>query len=147
MHLSGGFDLENHSVSELTITPFPAAADAAMLSAATKLSSGEDTVGYKEIKEKADLYAKCKKHLTESKKLSDEDADKHLEAAKDEELTAMGADEDGRQKSLADEKVAADKKVADEKESELKRMANLSGQKTKMIEFSKGLKAASMEKV
>ncbi len=202
-HLSGGFDLENHKISELTITPFPAAGEAHMLSrerlakevivheekyegheiviwrqstafgsflypqvdgdlikkgpnltieqavknckseidkgagkklGSTKLTSGEDTMGYKELKEKMDLYGKCKKHLMEEKKLSEEDADKHLEAAKDDELTSMAASEDDRQKKLA-----AD--AEEEKKSELKRMSALGESRGKIVELSKGLRA------
>jgi hypothetical protein len=196
-HLSGGFDLENHKVSELTITPFPAAGEAHMLSknrlvtsadgpiaeegehqgepfvvickangayewrgggttgsedtqakaaAAAKHAidtvkkgltnsklSSEDTMGYKETKEKADLYAKCKKHLTEHKKMSEEDADKHLEAAKPEELTAMGAEHDEHEKKLAADTV---------EKAEKEKLAALAGQKANLIKLAKGFKTS-----
>lgn len=142
-NLSGGFDLENHRVTELTITPFPAAPDASMLSN-QKLSS-EDTVGYKELKEKMDLYGKCKKHLKEFKKMSDEDADKHLEEAKDEDLKKMAAEEDDRDKKLAAEKDDQEKKEKDAKDAEMKRMAGLKDGKAKFVELSKGLKATGVK--
>lgn len=45
-HLSGGLDLENHKISELTITPFPAAANASFLSRARMADQVLDTWNY-----------------------------------------------------------------------------------------------------
>lgn len=47
-HLSIGADLEKHSISELTITPFPAAADASLL-AKTHLGSAKKESSYKDF--------------------------------------------------------------------------------------------------
>lgn len=189
-HLSGGFDLENHKVSELTITPFPAAAEAHMLKRfhkavmykdheirvfpapadkwnwETRYHSGvvdsedaavaagkkdiddfhathpnlsknpEDKMGMKEVKEKAALYEKCRKHLTEHKKMSEEDADKHLEAAKHEELTAMSKEHDEHLKHLAEDE---EKK----KEEEKKLAAKLSAHKPALIKLAASFKTSA----
>lgn len=254
-HLSGGFDLENHKVSELTITPFPAAAEAHMLSKARlhkdilymehdirvypaekdgtskwrwetrwssgvadseasavadakksidefhkfnpelrawmmdisrmakkdvslpghldealwqkarraydeavkggskiddqwafimdwykknggRLSQGEEHMGYKDLKEKAALYEKARKHLTEHKKMSEEDAEKHLEAAKPEELTAMGKEHDEHLKHMAEDE---EKK----REEEKKLAARLAAHKPALIKLAKGFKESA----
>lgn len=188
-HLSGGFDLENHKVSELTITPFPAAGEAHMLSKKrlkkelqykdetikvynsadddwhweTRYHSGiekseaeatakgkedidefkkkhpnlssEETMGMKEIKEKAALYEKCRKHLTEQKKMSEEDADKHLEAAKDEDLKSMAEEHDEHLKHLAEEE-------AKKKEDEERLKASMTAHKPALVKMAKAIKVA-----
>lgn len=219
VHLSGGFDLDDHKVSELTVTPFPAAGDAHMLSRmaepikfdykdqmvtvfqqeqpdkdseqwvwetdfasgicpneaearadakktidiymdmhpdqrvdfvkmskedaakSLKLSKQEDPVGYKSMKEKMDLYAKAKKHLMDEKKMSDEDSDKHLEAAKDEELTAMAAEHDKHLKHLADEKAKEDEEQKKKDDEAKKNLTSLSAHKPKLIQLSKDMRA------
>lgn len=248
-HLSGGFDLENHKVSELTITPFPAAAEAHMLSRSSRMAdkvvksvsyegksitvkqdpsndeeflgyvdgkqvcsygdvescietckeridnrkmsrlmekttykdeeyrvyksadadwhwetryhagicktkdeanaeakadidefkvkhpqlSSEDTMGYKDLKEKAALYEKCRKHLTEHKKMSEEDADKHLEAAKHEELTAMSEEHDKELKHLAEKEEV-------EKVEKEKLAAQMTAHKPALVKLAKSMK-------
>lgn len=116
-HLSIGADLKKHLVSELTITPFPAAAEASLL------SKGDTEMGYKEMQEKMGKYAKARKHLTEQKKMSEEDADKHLESAKDEEVKKMAEEHDEHEKKmaskLAEEKDDKEKKDKDEKMSRM----------------------------
>ena len=95
-----------------------------------QLSKGDEEMGYKEMKEKMSLYEKCKKHLMEEKKMSEEDADKHLEEAKDDDLTAMAAQEDERMSKLAEEEVKA-------KDAEMARMSKLKEQKTQLIALRK----------
>lgn len=141
-NVSMGADMEGHELSELTITPFPAAAEATLLSK-NKLSTEEKKMGYKDTKEKADLYAKCKKHLMDEKKMSEEDSDKHLEALDDEGVKKMAAEEDERSSKLAaDEDEKAKKLAADEEEkkkSELSRLAALEEPKKKMIALNKNM--------
>lgn len=193
-HVSMGADLETHTLSELTITPFPAAAHAALLSKRRLAASPPKTISYKdctievyadeagqwhwtavdrggigsseadaikqakaaidefltnnpdhvtkrrgtkmsykETKEKAEMYAKCKKHLMDEKKMSEEDAEKHLESAKDEELSKMAAEHDEKLKHLAEEE-------AKSKDAEMKRLAGLSGSKAKLIALNKQMK-------
>lgn len=178
-HLSIGADLADHKISELTITPFPAAADASLLSRPqraiveyrgkgfkviyqapqgyyvvwadgykegpydnidevkehlrnsevdewNKLSEKEenknlsegDTMDYKSMKEKMEMYAKCKQHLMDEQKLSDEDAEKKLGEMKDEELSQMASDQDAKMKKLADEDEAK-KKLAEDAKAEM----------------------------
>lgn len=78
---------------------------------------------------------KLKRHLTECKKMSAEDADKHLAAlsdedqkklaaeADDEDKKKLAAEEDESKKKLAAEKDEADKKLAAEKEEDEKKLA------------------------
>jgi len=195
-HVSMGADLENHTLSELTVTPFPAAADASLLSRMRKarmaaapntqeykgcdIVTYKDEAGqwyweavgqsgileseasavaaakkaidtflkknpdhktkmgapmpYKEVKEKAEMYAKCKKHLMDEKKMSEEAAEEHLAALADEDCKKMAADEDARMSKLAEEE-------AKNKEAEMKRMAGLKEQKEKVIKLSKDMRA------
>lgn len=257
-HLSGGFDLENHKVSELTITPFPAAEEAHMLSKRlstkeidykgikvkyyqqtpsrkwvwdtkyhsgitnseseavakakfyidqfeikhpemeqqlSKLASGEialpghvdeglwnkakdasqeafgevkwpfvnwwyqeqggkfsrltrlteDHMGYKDLKHKFEMYEKCKKHLMDEKKMSEEDADKHLESAKDEELKHMAEEHDKHMKHLESVEEAERKKLESVKDAEEKHLASMKVHKTKLIELSKGMKETGVK--
>lgn len=191
--VSIGADLESHKMTELSITPFPAAQGATMLaklhkdskykdhdvriyqdtntgkyrwettyssgeadseSAALsaahtcidemhkrnpqmrKLSQGDELMGYKELKEKAALYEKCRKHLTDNKKMSEEEADKHLEAAKDEELTAMAAENDEHLKHLAEED-------AKKKEEDEKKKSELSSQRDGLVKLAGRFKETS----
>lgn len=186
-HVSIGADLENHKLTELSITPFPAAADASLLkrlasegvhkdcdykvfqqdgstkwvwetkyksgvvdseSAATTAAkacidenidahpnlennhlhlSGVAKMSFKETKEKMSKYEKCRKHLTGYKAMSEEDADKHLEGMKDDELTAMAAECDDHEKKMADEAA--------------KEHGQLKAHKGKLVALSKGMKA------
>lgn len=96
----------------------------------------EDTMGYKDMKEKMAAYAKCKQHLMDEKKMSEEDAEKHLESASDDDVKKMAADHDEKMKHMAEDE---EKK----KSEELKRMASYKEHKSKMIAFSKGMKDQS----
>ncbi len=198
-HVSMGADLESHKLTELTITPFPAAGDASLLSkrrlnhikegvtykgclidvyqseagewfwqamdqsgsekskdeatAAAKkcidefekshpdklkaASKNEEVrLGYKDMKEKMAAYEKCRKHLSEVEKKSDEDAEKHLEGMTDDDLTAMGAAYDAHCSKLAEE---ADKA----KEEESKHFAKMKGAKDQFVALSKGFKSTA----
>lgn len=123
-HVSIGADLESGVINELSVTPFPAAPNASLL-------SKPDDKG----KEKP-MHEKLKKHLMDSKKMSEEDAEKlskeclahhmskmglddekmgkHLAAADDKELSRM-SDEHDADKKLSAEKEEKEKKEEDEK--------------------------------
>lgn len=98
-----------------------------------KLSQGEDTMGYKEHMHKASLYEKARKHLTDHKKMGEEDADKHLEAADERELKHLNEEHDKHMKHLADED-------AKKKEEEEKLKGKLSFHKDGLIKLAKGFK-------
>ena len=198
-HLSIGADLETHKLSELTITPFPAAADASLLSKhnlaeddddvneedvigyldnngkwteeyndskefpnataakneakrrgghyiqdpggkwlvvktkMSKLSKGDEQMGYGEVKEKMGMYSKCKAHLTEVEKMSEEDAEKKLASLTDEEVKKMADGEDERQKKLA-----ADKEQLAEEEK--KKVEAMKGQKEGLLKMAKQMR-------
>lgn len=112
------------------------------------LSKGKEIkMGYKDTKEKADLYAKCKKHLMDEKKMSEEDSDKHLEAMDDDGVKKMASEEDERSaKMAADEKEKAEKLAAEETDkakAEMSRLAALEEPKKKMIAMHKGVREHS----
>lgn len=124
-HVSIGADLESGVINELSVTPFPAAPNASLLSKPDA----------EEGKEKG-MHEKLKKHLMEHKKMSAEDAEKlskeclahhmskmgmddekmgkHLAAADDKELSRM-SDEHDADKKLSAEKDEKEKKDEDEK--------------------------------
>jgi hypothetical protein len=120
-HLSIGADLAKNEITELTITPFPAAAHASLLSAQG------DNLNPKE---------KLKKRLMEQDKLSAEDADKKLASMSDEE-----ADKELSQLEAAD-KEKADKLAAEETE---KNKGELAAANKRVTELSaKGKKLAEL---
>lgn len=134
-HVSMGADLEKHELSELTVTPFPAAANASLLAAkklAEEKNKPEGKMTHKEMSEKMSEYAKCKKHLMDEKKMSEEDADKHLESAPDDEKKKLAQEHDDKEAKMA-------KEANDEKDKELKRMAGFKDHKAKMIALKKGM--------
>lgn len=100
-HLSIGLE-KNNKLNEVSVTPFPAAAHASLLS--KNLGEGELDMSYGKYKEMHAKYAKCKKHLMEHKGLSEEDADKQLSEAKDEDLSRMEKEHDEHEKKMADDK-------------------------------------------
>ncbi len=87
----------------------------------------EASMSFKEAKEKMSTYEKCKKHLMDKEKLSEEDADKKLEAMDDESTKKMAAEHDDSEKKHKDE--------------ELKRMGALKDEKAKLIKFSKDMRS------
>jgi hypothetical protein len=115
--LSTAADFDEGYFTELTVTPFPAAKSAKLL------SEGKSKGDAMDPKEKE----KLKRHLTECKKMSAEDADKHLASASEEDCKKMSAEADDEDKKrLAAEKDEADKKLAaekDEKEKDEKKLA------------------------
>ena len=140
-HLSIGADLETGKLSELTITPFPAAPDASMLSKGKQnLSKGEeDMPTFKELKVRLSLMEKCKKHLMDEKKMSEEDAEKELSGMNEEEMSKMASDVDEKEKKMAADKEEADKKL---KEEEDKKKAEMSSGKEALVKLAKGFKTS-----
>lgn len=104
---------------------------------------GDDMPSYKELKEKMGMYEKCKKHLMDKEKLSEEGADEKLAALGDEDLKKMSAERDEEDKKLAADNEEKEKLAAVEKEKELKRMSAMKDQKTQLIQLSKGITAAN----
>jgi hypothetical protein len=140
--LSTAADFEEGQFTELTVTPFPAAKSAKLL------AEGKEKGDPKMDKEK------LKRHLTECKKMSAEDADKHLAAlsdddqkklaaeADDEDKKKFAAEKDEADKKLAAEKDEADKKLAaekDEKEKEAKLAAERSAGVTRLATVKTGV--------
>lgn len=119
-HVSIGADLKAHKISELTITPFPAAANASLL------SKGDDDMGYKDMKEKMAKYAKAKKHLTEKMKMSEEDAEKKLAEAPEEDVHKMAAEQDEDDKKMAADDVKKDEEKKAEMAAKKEKLAQLS---------------------
>lgn len=103
-HLSIGADLATGKLNELTITPFPAAANASLLAARKNSRLAEEKKVDKE---------KLKKHLMDKTKCSAEEADKKLSEMDDEKLKHLAKEADDDEKKLAAEKEAADKLAAD----------------------------------
>lgn len=145
-NLSGGFDLETHRVTELTITPFPAASEAALLSKKRRMTEeaeGEEMPKYQELKLKMGMYDKCKKRLMDKEELSAEEVDEKLAALSEEEVEKMSKEQDDEEKRLADEAAEDEKEKAEKKKDELKRMTALSGHKDKLVQLSKDIKCAN----
>ena len=102
-----------------------------------KLSEGGDEMpSYKEMKEKMATYDKCRKHLVEQEKMSDEDADMKLEAATVDDLTAMSAAADDFEKRMSEE---AERKAADE----TARMSAMKEHKERLVQLAKGFKTTT----
>ena len=76
-HLSIGADLDEGEIRELTVTPFPAAPNASLLS---------------QIRGAAVDTEKLKKHLMETEKCSAEEADEKLSKMSDEDKSKLSAD-------------------------------------------------------
>lgn len=108
-HLSIGADLEDGKLTELTITPFPAAPGASMLSKTQPAPSEKGNP----------MHTGFKKHLAEQCKMSDDDINKHTEKMKchlmeKEKLSAEAAEE--RMAKMDDEESKKLKGELDEKE-------------------------------
>lgn len=144
--LSVGADFAAGKLSELSVTPFPAAANASLLSKKIKLAEGED------------MNDKLKKHLMENCKMSAEEADKaighmrkHLmdadksdEKAADEKLSKATDDEVKEHlarytKHLEDEKT----KDTDKAKIQMSRLAALKVKSTELLAKSEGTTLAS----
>ncbi len=115
-HLSVGLE-KNSKLTEVSVTPFPAAPHASLLS---KLGTGETDMSYGKYKEMHAKYAKCKKHLMEAGKLSEEDADKKLAEAKDEDLSRMEKEADEHAQKMSDDKKGDEAKELSRLRAEVK---------------------------
>lgn len=150
--ISIGADLEDGDFNELSITPFPAAGGASLLSKGKNLSEGEP------------MHEKLKKHLMDSKKMSEEDAEKlsketvefskkklgfddekmskHLADADDKEMSRMSDEHDEDKKRLAAEDTAKEEK---EKEEKAKMAANKEGFTKLALGIRKGNSEVKLE--
>lgn len=105
-----------------------------------ELSKGEDEMPtYKEMKEKMEMYAKCKQHLMDKEKLSEEDAEKKLSEMADDEVTSMAAAHDEKMKQMAADEDAKKKELEDKK-------AEMSAKTESLKKLAAGFKA-TQEKV
>jgi hypothetical protein len=161
IHLSIGADFEAGKVSELTITPFPAAAEASMLSKGGATSDEQtDGGGAATTEVKSDTQPteethtmknrdKLKKYLTETKKLSEADAEKELSRLgleeNKEELSRLEAEDDENDKRLTAEADEAEKKrlaaESDEKEkAEKEKTEKLTAARGKLTQLTAGFR-------
>lgn len=106
-HVSIGADLETNELSELSVTPFPAAKRASLLTAK----------GAKMDKEK------LRKHLMKTAKCSAEEADEKLSKMSDDDQKKLAKEVDDDEKKLAAEEDEKAKKLAAEKDEEEKKLA------------------------
>lgn len=149
-NLSVGADFENGKLSELTITPFPAADDATLMSKKNKentnsnLSKGEeDMPSIQEMRDQVAMYDKCKKHMTEALKMAGEEVEKKLGEMAPEEMKKMSADEDARMSKLAEAEEEEKKKLAEKEDEDKKKLAEEEDKKkTEMSRLSKDFRAS-----
>lgn len=144
-HLSIGADLDAGKISELTITPFPAAAEASLLKGGgceVELAQGEEPK----------MDEKLKKHLMEKMGLSEEDANEKLSKMTDDDKVAMSAtcDENTQQMSQETPPANPDLDKQEKDEPEHKEMsaapagiALSADDRAKVITLMKGIQAGS----
>lgn len=119
-HVSVGADFDEGYLSEVSVTPFPAASEASLLAKENE-SPKEERMKHKEMKEKVARFEKCRKYLMDVKKMSEEDADKQLEEANDDTLSAMARESDDHEARMAEE---AEKEEKEKQEKEQKLAAS-----------------------
>jgi len=100
----------------------------------SKFSKGVSEMSLSEIKEKMAMFEKCKKHLMDEKKMSEEDAEKHLEEAKDEDVKKMSEEHDAKMSKLAQEDEEKKKLSTEEDE---KKKTEMSAHRAKLIQLTK----------
>lgn len=137
-HLSIGADFEAGALRELTITPFPAAAGASLLSSGNTGDKPplEPKDEPKTAEELSVNKERLKKHLMECKKMSESEADSEmarlsLEDKKDE-LSKLSADCD-----------AEDKRLSDAETEKTEVAAKLTAARAKITNLSGGFGAAA----
>lgn len=128
IHLSVGADFEKGKFSELTITPFPAAEDASMLSR-KNLNEGDPMKEkmkkhlmehYKMSEEQAHEHMKkMHAYLMAHKKMSADDAEKHMASVDDEGAKKMAAEHDEHEKKMAAEEEEKKKLAGEEHEKKM----------------------------
>jgi hypothetical protein len=131
-HLSIGADLDKGILSELTVTPFPAAAKASLL------SSSKNNEGKKSMDE--DLKKKLKSYLTGHKKMSDEEADKELsrlsENEEEKEKLSKECDEYLSRMSSKKDDEDGDKNMSDDDEDDKEKKLQAARSSIKMLSKS-----------
>lgn len=122
-HLSIGANFAEGVLTEVTVTPFPAALDASLLSAVQKRGATMDVT-------------KMKAFLTGIKKMSESEADQHLAKcqADETEMSRLSAEVDEHDKKLSAEKTEQEEK--EKKETE----AKMSAARAKITTLSAGFK-------
>lgn len=136
-HLSIGADLESGKLNELTITPFPAAAQASLLTKGVEKPK-DDSLGGEAMdpKEKERLG----QYLCDVKKMEKEKVEEHLSKMSKEEQESLSKEADEHEAKMAAAKKEEEEKLAaKEKEEEEKK---LSSRKAKAIELVKGFRTA-----
>ncbi len=113
-HVSIGADLEAGELKELSVTPFPAAPKASLL------TRGSNTMPMPD-----EMKKRCRKYLTEEKKMSEEDADKKLAALSDDDAKKLSEEVDEDEKKKLAAKDDDDKKdlAEDDKDEKKKDLA------------------------
>lgn len=128
-NVSVGCDFEEGKLMESSIVPFPAAPDAAMLSGTSEKTEGTTmkheklrkhlTESCKMSEEDAEKHlAKLKAHLSSHHKMSEEEAEKRLEGMTTDEHTSMSKEMDDHEKLAAQHNPPAGKDLDEEEENE-----------------------------
>lgn len=129
-HLSLGADLDGAKLNEMTVTPFPAAPKASLLSRGDKMDEKK--------------LAALKKHLMEKEKLSEKDADDKLAGMKDdekEELSAsLSGDEGGKTVDKTEGADETEKEVEKGTKDEQGAGKKMAAARTAFTKLSKGFK-------
>lgn len=115
-NVSIGADLDTNTLKELSVTPFPAAPHAALLTQGKPMAFDKE---------------KLKKHLKRSTKCSDDEADKKLAGMDDDEMKKMSEEADEEDKKLAAEEDEEKRKLAAEEDEKKKALAAAEGDKDK----------------
>jgi hypothetical protein len=119
-HVSIGADFESGELYELTITPFPAAPEASLLSKGSSNKLLNSKNGDKLMGDKA----KCLKYMMEKKEMSKEVAEQKYEKMSDEDIKKMCGDYDKMSEGDKDDKDKKDlaagdvSKMSDDKDKE-----------------------------
>lgn len=119
-HVSIGADLEVGKLNELSITPFPAAGNASLLSK-RKLSEGDHG-----------MHEKLKKHLMDARKMSAEDADKLSKEVLSGAQKKLGKNDDDMTAHMATADDAECKRMTEEHDEEKKKLAKEEEDKAKL---------------
>lgn len=163
IHVSVGADFAKGVLNELSITPFPAAARAAMLKDGNANPPGDPKMTlidrlkkYFKLSEDKDAEAKqerMKNFLTAEKKMSDDDAVKEMASMDDEKVKALSEEIDAHEQKLASDKKADEERLAKEAEEKAANLAAATAatekaakltadQKEGFVKLAKSLKSA-----
>lgn len=145
-HLSIGADLDEGKISELTITPFPAAAEASLLSKGNKTMTLMERIKkmfkLSEDKEADDRMGKLKKHLMDEEQMSEKDADEKLSKMSDEDMAKMSNEIDEKMKRMELDK-SAKEKMAEKPEETEEAKAKMAAKTAKIAQLSSDFRKTS----